>query len=85
MANTICPKCGIILLPKEVGDLVFIECSICRFKREYKDWAEHTCQECGHNKAIIVVDIMVRGDEGMTTIFRCLHCGATEKEGYKGY
>lgn len=72
-------------MPKEGNELVFIECSVCGFKKEYKDWVERTCQKCGHNKAMIVADLMVRGDEGMTTIFKCLNCGMREKEGYKGY
>jgi DNA-directed RNA polymerase subunit M/transcription elongation factor TFIIS len=84
MNNTICPKCGIVLLPKEENDLVFLQCTVCGFKKEYTEWVEHICQNCNHLKAIVVYHAMVMGDEGTTTIYKCISCGTTDKEGFKG-
>jgi len=79
-----CPKCGIVIQPKIVDEEVFTECPNCGFKKEFTDWFEHYCNLCGGNKAIIVFNAQTKGDEDATTILRCIKCGATEKEGYKG-
>ncbi len=84
MDITMCPKCGIILAPKEEGELVFLECGVCGFRKEYKDRVEYLCPVCKHSKAIILYSAMTRGDEDATTLYKCINCGATNKEGYKG-
>ena len=84
MDNTICPKCGIALHPKAEGDSVIIECSICGFTKEYGNWVMHPCPSCSFPKAIIVLNQNALGDEDWVTILKCLGCGATYKEGFKG-
>ncbi len=84
MNNPICPNCGIVLLPKEEGPLVFVECSACRYRKEYKDWVEQLCPKCGHYKAIVILNQMVLGDEDWVTIYKCINCGYSYKEGFKG-
>jgi len=82
MDITICPKCGIILKPKEENDLLFLECTVCGYKKEYTSWMEHTCTSCGYQKAIVVLNEIVLGDEDWVTIYRCVKCGNTDKEGF---
>jgi len=82
MDNTICPKCGIILSPKEENELVFLDCTVCGYRKEYMDWVEHTCVECKHGKAIVLS--MVMNEEDTTTMYKCISCGMIEKEGFKG-
>jgi DNA-directed RNA polymerase subunit M/transcription elongation factor TFIIS len=85
MKNDICPRCGVALGTVEEGNLVFMICRTCGFRKECNDWIEHECGKCGCMKATVVLDIMIKGDEGMTTMLRCIKCGAVEKEGYKGF
>jgi DNA-directed RNA polymerase subunit M/transcription elongation factor TFIIS len=82
--DNICRKCRIILLPKEEGEKVVVECTNCGFKKDFDGWAEHLCTECSHTKSIVVFHEMVKGDEGTTTVYRCINCGHTEKEGWGG-
>lgn len=79
-----CPNCRIMIMPKEVDDQVILECSNCGFKKVITDWTEHECPVCNHNKAVVILHEMVRGDEGTTTIYRCINCGAVSKEGWIG-
>jgi DNA-directed RNA polymerase subunit M/transcription elongation factor TFIIS len=84
MAIDICPKCGTRVQPREEAKgEVFTECKACGFRAEFKDWVEHICPKCEHNKAIVLYHAMTIGDEDTTTIFKCLNCGETDKEGFK--
>ena len=83
--DNFCPNCKIMIFPKEEGNEVYIECQRCGYRKQFDNWIEHECSKCHHDKAIVVLDQMVRGDEGMTTILKCLNCGNVDKEGYKGY
>jgi DNA-directed RNA polymerase subunit M/transcription elongation factor TFIIS len=74
-----------MIFPKAEDNGVFLECKRCGYKRQFDNWIEHTCSSCNYDKSIVILDQMVRGDEGMTTIFKCLNCGNIDKEGYKGY
>lgn len=85
MASNICPKCQIALFPKEENDIVVIVCKVCGFRKEIKNWIETECPHCSHNKATVVLHEMAKGDEGTTTMYRCIHCGAINKEGFMGF
>ncbi len=82
--DSFCPKCRIMIAPKEVEDEVVLECSNCGFRKVLTHWSEHECPSCHHNKAVVVFHEMVKGDEGTTTIYRCINCGTTSKEGWAG-
>lgn len=79
-----CKKCMILLHPKDENNEIFLECTNCGFKEAFTDWVEHTCNSCNHDKATILYHEMIKGDEGTTTMYRCIKCGATDKDGYKG-
>jgi DNA-directed RNA polymerase subunit M/transcription elongation factor TFIIS len=79
-----CPKCRILLSPKEENGDLIIKCSNCGYTKNFTDWIEHICPKCNYDKAVVVYHAMERGDEGTTTMFRCIKCGAVDKEGYKG-
>lgn len=74
-----------MISPKEESDGVYMVCRTCGYRKQFTNWIEHECSKCHHDKAIVVLDQMVRGDEGMTTILKCINCGNVDKEGYKGY
>lgn len=81
MENAIaCPKCMILLTPKLEGDNVIVQCSNCGYKKDFKQWVEHTCSKCGFDKCIIVYHAKIKGDEDTLTIYKCIKCGATERE-----
>jgi DNA-directed RNA polymerase subunit M/transcription elongation factor TFIIS len=82
--DNICRKCRILLMPKEEGDKVVVECMNCGFKRDFEGWAEHLCTKCSHTKATVILHEMVRGDEGTTTMYKCINCGHIDKEGWMG-
>ncbi len=82
--ESFCPKCRILIFPKVENEEIFIECTNCGFRKRFDDWTEHDCTNCNYNKAIVILHEMVRGDEGTTTMYRCLKCGATDKEGWSG-
>jgi DNA-directed RNA polymerase subunit M/transcription elongation factor TFIIS len=71
-------------MPKEEADGVFLECKNCGFRKPFDGWTEHDCSVCSHKKAIVILHEMVRGDEGTTTMYRCLNCGTVDKEGWIG-
>ncbi len=80
-----CAKCGIELRPKEDKEKVFVECSICGYREEVLEWIEAECPSCEYNKALVLLHEMVRGDEGTTTMYKCLRCNAVWKDGYRGF
>jgi DNA-directed RNA polymerase subunit M/transcription elongation factor TFIIS len=79
-----CHKCRIVLQPKEENDEVILECKNCGHREKFGDWVVHTCARCHHERAIVLYHAMTRGDEGTTTIYKCLNCGEADKDGYKG-
>jgi DNA-directed RNA polymerase subunit M/transcription elongation factor TFIIS len=79
MESTMCPKCGIVLSPKEENEIVSLHCGVCGFNKEYKDWVEHLCTKCSHGKAIVIYHAM-SPDDTDTTIYKCISCGTTDKE-----
>lgn len=82
MIPLVCPHCKITISPKEEGDKVFIECTNCGYRREVLDWVEHTCSKCKCEKAIVVYHATTIADESTTTLYKCVRCGNTEREGF---
>lgn len=77
-----CNKCHVILQPREENGNVYLECKNCGDKKEFEDWVEHVCSKCGFAKAIIDFHEFTGGDEGTTTMYRCIKCGYREREGH---
>lgn len=78
----ICPKCKIIIKPTEENSTLYAKCGNCGYKKEFTDWVPHACGKCGYDKAVIVYYASTRGDEETTTLYRCIRCGATSREGW---
>ncbi len=80
----VCPKCKVILAPREDNENVFLDCNVCGYSREFRNWVPHECPKCKCEKAIVLRHVQMIGDEDTTTLFRCIRCGATDKEGFMG-
>ena len=80
--NHLCPKCKVVLLPKEDNDKVFLVCGNCGYTKEEKNITEHKCSVCGCNKSIEDFYGITKGDEDPLTFYICVRCGNTDRHGW---
>lgn len=78
-----CYKCGVRMRLEEADGKVLLRCSVCGAVREFSNYVEHRCPDCGYDKALVLWHATTIGDEDTTTIYRCIKCGGTSREGFE--
>ena len=79
---SICPKCETGLVNREEDGKPMLVCGVCGYKREVTVVTERACAACGYNKATVEFYGVIYGDEAPLVLYKCVKCGAVEREGY---